>query len=52
MTRPKNVIDLANFPVDITYQITHFRDFLVASWPFLDMIMEDHDWESVVSVIP
>jgi len=29
----------------ITHQITHFRDFLVASWPVLDLMMKQHDWE-------
>ncbi len=39
------MIDLANLPFDITHQITHFRDFLVASWPFLDLMMKQHNWE-------
>jgi len=42
------MIDLANLPVDITYQIIHFRDFLVASWPFLNKMMANHDWDDDV----
>ena len=38
-------IDLARLPVEITYQIVLFRDFLVASWPFLDKVMADHNWD-------
>ena len=33
-------------PQDITKQIINFRDFLNASWPFLDKAMKDHDWDS------
>ncbi|MCH1430721.1 MAG: hypothetical protein GWP59_08715 [Chlamydiales bacterium] len=30
---------------DLTKQIFIFRDFLVASWPYLDDLMDNHDWE-------
>ena len=39
------MIDLVNFPIDITYQVRHFRDFLVSAWPYLDQMMNNHDWE-------
>jgi hypothetical protein len=38
------MIDLEEFPIDITYQVKSFRDFLVASWPLLDTLMKGHDW--------
>ncbi len=34
------MIKLTNFPMDVTYQIKYFRDFLVASWPSLDILMK------------
>ena len=40
------MIDLNRLPVDITSHIIKFRDFMNASWPFLDDLMEEHDWEN------
>jgi hypothetical protein len=43
------MIDLENIPVDVTLHIRKFRDFLIAAWPSLDNIMEDHDWDNDVN---
>lgn len=39
-------------PTDITEHINKFRDFLITSWPHLESIMEDHDWEKDPDFIP
>ncbi len=31
--------------MDITRQINLFRNFLIAAWPSLDSLMDNHDWE-------
>lgn len=31
--------------INVTSQILKFRDFLVHSWPDLDRLMENHDWD-------
>ncbi|MBA3238015.1 MAG: hypothetical protein H0T62_06650 [Parachlamydiaceae bacterium] len=37
--------NLATSPIDITSHIVMFRNFLNISWPFVDVLMENHDWE-------
>lgn len=32
--------------MNITLQISHFRNFLVTAWPQLDCLMDSHDWDS------
>ena len=39
------MIELTNLPVNITKQVNLFVDFLVKSWPSLDDLMYDHDWD-------
>ncbi len=34
--------------INVTTHILKFRDFLVHSWPDLDRIMENHDWDDDV----
>lgn len=34
---------------EITHQINLFREFLIASWPFLDKLMKNHDWDNDVN---
>ncbi|CUI18081.1 hypothetical protein PNK_p0027 (plasmid) [Candidatus Protochlamydia naegleriophila] len=29
----------------VNQQIEHFRQFLIAAWPSLDNLMENHDWD-------
>lgn len=36
---------------NVTKQMLEFRDFLVHSWKNLDLLMEQHDWESDGSFI-
>ncbi len=40
--------DVIKFPIDVTYQVTRFRDFLVASWASLDILMTHHNWDDDV----
>lgn len=42
--RPFNPIE-NNFPIDITYHVCLFRDFLVASWPLVDQLLAGNDQE-------
>lgn len=30
----------------LTKQLGYFRQFLISSWPYLDILMEDHDWDN------
>lgn len=39
------MIDLTTTPIDITDYIISFRNFLNSSWPYLDALMENHDWD-------
>lgn len=39
------MIEFDKLPCDITGHINTFRGFLNASWPFLDALMKDHDWD-------
>lgn len=39
------MIDLSALPIDITSHILNFRNFLNSSWPWLDALMEVHDWD-------
>lgn len=39
------MIDLSTLPMDITSHILNFRDFLNSAWPWLDTLMEAHDWD-------
>ncbi|MFT5318007.1 MAG: hypothetical protein ACI8RA_001268 [Chlamydiales bacterium] len=32
--------------LDVTKQINLFRDLLSSSWPKIDLLMEDHDWDA------
>ena len=32
--------------VNITEQICLFRNFLVSAWPYLDLMMKNHDWDN------
>ena len=38
-------IELNCLPIDITDQIIKFRDFLVAAFPHLMLLMDEHDWD-------
>lgn len=37
--------------MNITIQVQKFRNFLVASWPYLDDLMDEHDWDEDVDFI-
>lgn len=37
--------DKTQFPIDVTYQVIRFRDFLVTSWASLDILMTHHNWD-------
>jgi len=37
--------DVSNQPRDITEHIKNFREFLNASEPFVDLLMNNHDWD-------
>ncbi|CRX38696.1 hypothetical protein [Estrella lausannensis] len=39
------MINFDELPCDITNHINTFRDFLNTTWPFLDKLMEDHNWD-------
>ncbi len=39
------MIDLNALPLDVTEHIIKFRNFLRESWPYLDEIMNKHDWD-------
>lgn len=39
------MIDLTELPKNITEHIKNYRNFLNASWPFLDDLMVNHDWD-------
>ncbi len=39
-------IHLDQIPINITEHIDKFRQFLVAGWPYLDDLMEYHDWDN------
>ena len=32
--------------LNVTGQIYLFRDFLVSAWPHLDLMMNNHDWDT------
>src|SRR5262249_44630608 len=40
-----SMIDLDALPIDITSHVINFRNFLNSSWPWLDALIESHDWE-------
>ncbi len=40
------MIELNHIPLQVTDQINYFRKFLIAAWPFLDKMMQNHDWDS------
>jgi hypothetical protein len=39
------MIDLTAVPIDISSHILNFRNLLNSSWPYLDALMESHDWD-------
>ena len=39
------MIEISNLPLDITNHIIKFRNFLNASWPCLDELMDNHEWD-------
>ena len=41
-------IELDQLPVDVTDQVIKFRGFLVASFPHLMLLMDEHDWDDDV----
>lgn len=45
------MINLKEIPCDITNHINSFRGFLNASWPLLDELMKDHNWDDDGSFI-
>src|SRR5258708_3964922 len=45
------MIDLEHLPVDVTGHISKFRKFLNTTWPCLDDLMEDHNWDDDLDLI-
>lgn len=35
----------------LTKQLEYFRQFLISSWPYLDILMENHDWDNDMDFI-